>query len=293
MSEDWIWISRWEDFQHYQPERDRAPAWIKQYTKQLDDDRYTDLSPRRRALLNDLRVAFARTSGRLRATTQVLSKRTLSRVFSSDLRALNDAGFIEFVSRPMLEERLERVYASRAPARSKDSSRRETAVKASKGPNGREATPETEEPDLPAAEDLESPRESEVQAAVASLPGSDRGTFGIVMPLAAQITTTTFREIMQTVEQRKRIKNKPGLLVNLLQIAVYDQRVADSLNAADQLEPSATEKARRDPEHYISVMAPHLTEHDLRKYLVQYVKDATTHEALVALWQDARAKVPA
>ena len=39
----WIWVTRWDDFQHYTPEPDRAPAWIKSYTKQLDDDRYLSL----------------------------------------------------------------------------------------------------------------------------------------------------------------------------------------------------------------------------------------------------------
>lgn len=55
----YVWITRWDEFQHYKPERDRAPAWIKDYTKQMNDDRYLRLTDRQRALLRDLRDVFA------------------------------------------------------------------------------------------------------------------------------------------------------------------------------------------------------------------------------------------
>jgi hypothetical protein len=113
----YIWIVRWGDFQHYAPERDRAPAWIKNYTKQHDDERYTDLTLRRRAVLHDLRLAFARASGLLRCDTQKISGRILAQVRVDDIKALSDAGFIQLVSREVLEARLEDLYSrSRQPS---------------------------------------------------------------------------------------------------------------------------------------------------------------------------------
>jgi hypothetical protein len=119
MTEEWVWISRWEDFQHYQPERDRAPAWIKDYTKQLSDYRYLALTDRQRALLSDLRRSFAVTSGWVPRSVAVISRHRHRQTFRSDLEALNHAGFIEFCSRESLENRLDQLYASRAPARSR------------------------------------------------------------------------------------------------------------------------------------------------------------------------------
>lgn len=108
----WIWITRWQDFQHYQPERDRAPAWIKEYTKQLDDDRYLRLSMYQRAVLHDVRTAFARAHGRLPTDTRQLTQRIGHRVTSVNLDALNHAGFIDYVSRPVLEQRLDQLYSN-------------------------------------------------------------------------------------------------------------------------------------------------------------------------------------
>lgn len=112
MAERYIWISRWEEFQHYRPERDRAPAWIKSYTKQLDDDRYLDLSSADRGLLSDLRAEFARARSRLLADRKRLSSRLGATVYQRQLDSLNRAGFIEFISRPTLEKRLEQLYSS-------------------------------------------------------------------------------------------------------------------------------------------------------------------------------------
>jgi len=111
-ADDYIWIYRWQDFQHYRPERDRAPAWIKDYTKQLDDERYLELSAFQRGVLHDLRIAFARTFGRLSTDTRQLSDRLGLRLTRVTLDALSDAGFIEFCSRATLERRLEEVYSS-------------------------------------------------------------------------------------------------------------------------------------------------------------------------------------
>lgn len=110
----YIWITRWEDFQHYTPDRDRAPAWIKTYTKQLDDDEYRNLTADQRGLLHDLRMAFSRSHGKLTTDTRRLCHRLGYRVLTRQLDSLNRAGFIEFVSRETLELNLESFYASRA-----------------------------------------------------------------------------------------------------------------------------------------------------------------------------------
>lgn len=120
MNERYIWICRWEDFQHYAPDRDRPPAWIKTYTKQLSDDRYLDLTAAQRALLHDLRSDFARSHGRLTSEPRRLTQRLACRVTSDQLQALSDAGFIRFVSRTTLDTALEKLYASRARDRAHD-----------------------------------------------------------------------------------------------------------------------------------------------------------------------------
>lgn len=303
MSDEWIWICRWEDFQHYAAERDRGPAWIKQYTKQLDDDRYTDLPPRARSLLHDLRMAFARCSYRVRISggprahrertvSGTLSQRVMQRVYTSDLELLNRAGFIEFISREVLEKRLDQLYASRAPAHSRRQQQKKTAEKPEppkpSSPNVNDATPGEEPSTSAAAENLEAPRESEVEAAGQTLRGWDHGSFAVVMPLAAELTQARFLEIVDEVKSRKRIKNQPGLLVNKLQIAVHEQRIANIAYAVADIPLSPTEQARRDPDHYIPAMAPHLDERDLARYLHDYVKDKARHDELRGLWLEHR-----
>lgn len=120
----YIWIVRWGDFQHYASERDRAPAWIKTYTKQLDDDRYLDLSPTQRALLADLRLAFSRARAELRLDRKRLTLRLSMTVYQRDLEALNHAGFIDFCSREVLDQRLEKFYSNSSP-RARPRTRRE------------------------------------------------------------------------------------------------------------------------------------------------------------------------
>lgn len=138
MSDDlYIWITRWEDFQHYRPERDRAPAWIKTYTKQLDDWRYLQLTGPQRGLLQDLRMCFARTHGELPNNTQFLSKVTSQKVRKDTLASLNQAGFIDFISRATLDQRLDLLYTNSSP-HARPRARRE-------GDEPEE--PETEEPE--------------------------------------------------------------------------------------------------------------------------------------------------
>lgn len=111
----YIWISRWEDFQHYKPERDRAPAWVKMYTKQLDDDRYLDLNPTQRGLLADLRLEFSRARAELRLNRRRLTLRLGMTVYQRDIDRLNHAGFIDLISRETLEQRLDLLYRNSSP----------------------------------------------------------------------------------------------------------------------------------------------------------------------------------
>lgn len=124
----YIWIARWEEFQHYKPERDRPPAFIKDYPKQLDDDRYRDLTLHLRGLLASLRQAFSKAGAKLELDRSKLSARVGATVYQRDLERLNHAGFIEFISRATLEWRLEKLYARARPRareeeESKDSSK--------------------------------------------------------------------------------------------------------------------------------------------------------------------------
>ena len=106
----YILISRWREFQHYKPNRDRGPAWIKDYTAQLNDARYWQLTDRQRALLRDLRDVFAMTRACLPHDAAMVARARHSQTRHSDLKALNRAGFIEVISRATLEQRLEELY---------------------------------------------------------------------------------------------------------------------------------------------------------------------------------------
>jgi hypothetical protein len=112
---EYIWITRWESFQHYKPERDRAPAWVKLYTKQLSDDTYLNLTAVQRALLHDLRMEFARAHHKLTTDTRRLSHRIGYRVTRASLDALNHAGFMEYCSRATLDRRLDEFYSNSSP----------------------------------------------------------------------------------------------------------------------------------------------------------------------------------
>ena len=111
----YIWISRWEDFQHYRPRRDRGPAWIKTHTSQLSDSRYLELTDRQRSLLHDLRMMFATFRGRLTHDCAMLARQRNAQTRRDDVEALVHAGHIEVVSREVLEKRLEHFFKSRSP----------------------------------------------------------------------------------------------------------------------------------------------------------------------------------
>ena len=103
-SESYVWIKRWDDFQHYGK---RRPIWIKNYTSLLSDDAYLSLSPHRRAMLHGLWLAFATSGRRLRDDTSTLSSRLNMRVTTPDLEALNHAGFIDILASNVLAQMLE------------------------------------------------------------------------------------------------------------------------------------------------------------------------------------------
>jgi hypothetical protein len=104
MSERYIWIPRWDEFQHY---KDRQPPWIKVYTRLLHDDDYLNLSGHRRSILHGLWLVFASSSRRVRLDSRSLSARLQIRITSEDLKALNRAGFVEVVASRTLAERLQ------------------------------------------------------------------------------------------------------------------------------------------------------------------------------------------
>jgi hypothetical protein len=104
MSERYIWIPRWDEFQHY---KDRQPPWIKVYTRLLHDDDYLSLSGHRRSILHGLWLVFASSSRRVRLDSRSLSARLQLRITSEDLKALNRAGFVEVVASKALAERLQ------------------------------------------------------------------------------------------------------------------------------------------------------------------------------------------
>lgn len=84
-------VERWEDFQHY---KNRAPLWIKNYTRLLHDDIYLALTGHQRAVLHGIWLVYASSACRLLFDAPSVSKRLSLRVTSSDLKALRKAGYI-------------------------------------------------------------------------------------------------------------------------------------------------------------------------------------------------------
>jgi hypothetical protein len=85
------------------------PPWIKLYHSLLDDDGYLGLTPKRQSILIGLQMLYARKGRAIAEHTASISRALGQRVLSSDLEALNDAGFIDFLSRDALEDSLEPV----------------------------------------------------------------------------------------------------------------------------------------------------------------------------------------
>lgn len=92
MSDGWIRIPNWDDFQHY---KDRDPKWIKTYCRLVSDDAYRNLTFHQRGVLHSLWMEYARANRQLRDNTATLTRQLGHRVMRRDLEALNHAGFIE------------------------------------------------------------------------------------------------------------------------------------------------------------------------------------------------------
>lgn len=104
----YIWVNRWEEFQVYHRKRNKtwAPPWIRVYTRLLDDHNYLGLTARQRGLLHDVWLLFAKTRLELGLSParigRMLGYETLR---MRDFEALNQAGFLDFCSRTVLEQR--------------------------------------------------------------------------------------------------------------------------------------------------------------------------------------------
>jgi hypothetical protein len=106
VSERYIVIPRWEEFQHY---RDRDPVWVKVYTRLLSDDGFRQLTFHQRGVLLSLWVEYARSGRQLRDNTATLTRQLGHRVLRRDLEALTYAGFITFsASAPLAQSKSKR-----------------------------------------------------------------------------------------------------------------------------------------------------------------------------------------
>jgi hypothetical protein len=141
MSEVWIIIPGWAKFQHYPS--NRGIAWVKDYLDQLDRDEYMALTFAQRGLLKDLRKLYARRRGVLSGDTASLSRALSERVLSTQLEALNHAGYIEFsASKPLAhfdnpastEEEVLRTSSKKGGARAK-ATRARTAPEKNSAPD--------------------------------------------------------------------------------------------------------------------------------------------------------------
>lgn len=115
MSERWIVIPRWDEFQHPDVTRSDSTPWIRVYTRLLDDPEYLDLTPVQKATLFGLWITYAKSRRNIPENTSKLSRKVGVRVTKRTLAALNHAGFIEFsASRPQAQTRQSLSVASKA-----------------------------------------------------------------------------------------------------------------------------------------------------------------------------------
>jgi hypothetical protein len=106
VSERYIVIPRWDEFQHY---RDRDPIWLKVYTRLLSDEGFRQLTFHQRGVLLSLWVEYARSGRQLRDNTATLTRQLGNRVMRRDIEALTYAGFITFsASAPLAQRREEK-----------------------------------------------------------------------------------------------------------------------------------------------------------------------------------------
>jgi hypothetical protein len=131
MSERYIVIPRWEEFQHY---RDRDPVWVKVYTRLLSDDGFRDLTFHQRGVLVSLWIEYARSGRQLRDNTATLTRQLGGRVMTRDIEALTHAGFITFsASAPLAQSKNKR--KNKNSSKDPSGERAETAER--ENPNGK------------------------------------------------------------------------------------------------------------------------------------------------------------
>lgn len=95
----WIVIPNWRRFQHY---KNRNPKWIKVYTELMSDPAFLGLTFAQRGLLISLWLEYARSRHAIKMHTSTIARQLGERVFTAQLEALNDAGFIEVsASKPL------------------------------------------------------------------------------------------------------------------------------------------------------------------------------------------------
>jgi hypothetical protein len=99
----YIVIPNWGKFQHY---KDRRPVWIKLYTELNSRDDWLELTDAERGLLVLIWIEYARAGGRLRVSRLPSSGRQKGR--KRGLERLNDAGFIELLASPEVQDLLEK-----------------------------------------------------------------------------------------------------------------------------------------------------------------------------------------
>lgn len=111
MSERYIVIPKWEEFQHYS---NRDPVWIKVYNRLLSDDGFLDLTFHQRGVLVSMWIEYARSGRQLRDNTLTLTRQLGGRVSRRDIEALVYAGFITFsASKPLAQNREEKRRGSK------------------------------------------------------------------------------------------------------------------------------------------------------------------------------------
>jgi len=104
VSERWIVIPRWQEFQHY---KDRDPFWIKTYVRLIRDDNYLDLDLPARGLLHGIWLMRAQAGGPIResAVKRLLigghigrTTGNIRRHIGRHLESLNQAGWVVLCS---------------------------------------------------------------------------------------------------------------------------------------------------------------------------------------------------
>ncbi len=103
----YIWVNGWEKFQKYQAKRGKpwAPPWIRLYHEVWSNDDFLELPESTRLLLLGLWSLFAHHKLTVRSGRTHLQRQLNMRVNSSQLERLNHAGFIDFCSGTVLEQR--------------------------------------------------------------------------------------------------------------------------------------------------------------------------------------------